>query len=292
MIFIFDYLRGAGTIIGLAAGDALGAPLEGLNPQKKLITEKIPGGIQKREAGEITDDTLSALAISESLVELKGFFLNDIARRMCEEYVKKPGFFGPTSTGVFLGMLAGEDFLAVSKKICQRGGGKSNGSVMRGAPVGVYFPPEKTREFSIKCSKITHYHPVSCECSSFVNSMVSRLCRGFERSDSYKEALSEIENKTVADMLSNLNSYPLNPSLDSLKATHCAVSVFMDADNFEEMLIRAVNLGGDADTIGAICGALGGGYWGADEIPKRWAEKLKSLKRIKCAAYSLAECAL
>ncbi|MDD4126290.1 MAG: ADP-ribosylglycohydrolase family protein [Methanomicrobium sp.] len=292
MIFIFDYLRGAGTIIGLATGDAMGAPLEGLNPQKEPVREMISGGLHHVRAGDITDDTLSALAITDSLIENKGFFPDDIAFRMCNEYIKKPDFFGPTSALVFNDMLKGKDPFAVSKELYERGGGRSNGSVMRGAPIGVFYPPEKTRNFSITCSRITHYHPVACECTAFVNNLVSRLCRGESKNNAYDNAFLECENRDVKRVLGNLKSYPLNPSLDSLEATHCAVSIFMDADNFEEMLIRAVNLGGDADTIGAISGAVGGAFWGCNEIPQRWVRKLNCLKRIETAAFSLAENAL
>ena len=45
--------------------------------------------------------------------------------------------------------------------------------------------------------------------------------------------------------------------------------------------IHAVNLGGDADTVGAIFGQLGGAYYGAESIPTEWKKK--------CALSSLIE---
>lgn len=289
MIFIFDYLRGAGTIIGLATGDALGAPLEGLNAQKIPVTDIISGGYNNTRAGDITDDTLLALAIAESLIEMKGFFPDDIALRMCMEYQKEPRFFGPTSKEVFSSILNGMDYSKISYNLYKKGGGKSNGSVMRGPPLGVFYPPGEVRAYSILCSQITHFHPVSCECSALINSMISRLCRGEGKIQAFKNTLLECEEVSVKKILSDYKSYPLNPSLDSLQATHCALSLFLESENFEEMLIRAVNMGGDTDTIGAICGALGGAYGGIDVIPKRWRNKLKNAERIQKTAYILAK---
>ncbi len=47
-----------------------------------------------------------------------------------------------------------------------------------------------------------------------------------------------------------------------------ALWVFHDAGSFEEAVLRAVNLGDDADTTGAICGQLAGAYWGESNIPE------------------------
>ena len=292
MIFIFDYLRRAGTLIGLATGDSLGASLEGLPARKIPVKEIVSGGVHLTKAGDITDDTLQALAVAESIIENNGFFAYDIALRMCREYQKKPFFFGPTSSVVFEGMLRKRDPFILSQQLYESGGGRSNGSVMRGAPIGIFFPPAKTRRYSIMCSKITHYHPVACECTAFVNNMISRLCRGEKRTDAYDRALLECNNREVIKILLHPEKYPLIPSLDSLEATHCAVSVFMQSGSFEEMLIQAVNMGGDADTIGAVSGALGGAYWGLDQIPERWFSKLKDIKRIENSAFALAKKAI
>jgi ADP-ribosyl-[dinitrogen reductase] hydrolase len=45
-------------------------------------------------------------------------------------------------------------------------------------------------------------------------------------------------------------------------------------------VVRAVNLGGDADTIGAVTGALAGAYWGATAIPPLWVTQLRDHDRI------------
>src|SRR4029077_9416916 len=52
-----------------------------------------------------------------------------------------------------------------------------------------------------------------------------------------------------------------------VKSLEASLWAFHNADNFEEAILRAVNLGDDADTTGAICGQLAGAYWGESNIP-------------------------
>ncbi|WP_317137424.1 ADP-ribosylglycohydrolase family protein [Methanochimaera problematica] len=266
---------------GLAIGDALGAPLECLPPKKKAVMDMISGGVHCMDSGSITDDTLQALAIMDSLIQNNGFYIDDVAVRLLESYLDNRHFFGPTSSKVFDDMLKGRHYLSSSKEIYESGGGRSNGSVMRGAPIGIFFSPEKVRYYSILCSQITHYNPVACECSAFFNGMISRLCRGKERSEAYFESLNECRNSEVIKRLSCPKKYDLVPSIDALDATHCAASVFIKSSSFESALISGINLGGDADTVGALCGALAGAYWGFDAIPKKWIVGLKDIEKIE-----------
>jgi len=53
-----------------------------------------------------------------------------------------------------------------------------------------------------------------------------------------------------------------------VKSLEASLWAFHDADTFEEAVLRAVNLGDDADTTGAICGQLAGAYWGESGIPE------------------------
>jgi ADP-ribosyl-[dinitrogen reductase] hydrolase len=54
----------------------------------------------------------------------------------------------------------------------------------------------------------------------------------------------------------------------------------MNACTFENALLSAINLGGDADTVGACCGALAGAYWGIDAVPERWTTELEDYSGI------------
>ena len=59
-----------------------------------------------------------------------------------------------------------------------------------------------------------------------------------------------------------------------VKSLEAALWAFHDAKDFREAVLRAVNLGDDADTTGAVCGQLAGAYWGESGIPVEWREGL------------------
>ena len=271
--------------MGLAAGDAFGAPLEGHPPPSQPVREMPPGGAY-------TDDTLQALAIARSLVVCRGFSPEDCMARLLEGFREYPQFYGPTSSAVFTlvlsGMPPGEAALRVHRS---RGGSRSNGSVMRGPPLGVFTASPLLEELSIACSRLTHCDPVAGACSAFVNRMVADLARGATREDAFRHACTTCRNAEVLDLLMDYGAHPPDPSLDALLATHCAVSVFMGAESFSGAVLRAVNMGGDADTIGAIAGALAGAHWGAGAIPPWWIQGLRDhggILRLAAALFSLA----
>lgn len=288
MIFILTESRTLGGLLGLATGDALGAPIEGLPPPLIPVRDMMDGGPYYRKAGGITDDSLQALAVACSLIECRMFDPSDLVPRLVKAYQENPSFFGPTSAAVFELIIQGIPPYQAAQQVNKAAGSRSNGSVMRGSPLGLYFrEPPYIREVSLSCSQLTHLDPVAGECSAVVNVMVSRLSRGASREDALYEALFVCGNEEVQRMLSRYWEYPIDPTLDSLFATHAAISLFLGARSFEEALINAVNQGGDADTVGALTGTLSGAYWGSESIPDRWMNKLEKVEEIRQIAYNL-----
>ena len=93
-------------------------------------------------------------------------------------------------------------------------------------------------------------------------------------------------------MLGSYDQYSIVPGLDAVECSHAALSCFMNARTFEQAVLSAVNLGGDADTVGACCGALAGAWWGLDEIPLRWrceVEGYGELVRLADRVWEIAE---
>ena len=72
-----------------------------------------------------------------------------------------------------------------------------------------------------------------------------------------------------------------------LKSLEAALWAFHDAKDFREAVLRAVNLGDDADTTGAVCGQLAGAYWGESGIPQEWLEGLARKEMIEDAMSGL-----
>ncbi|UUX92814.1 ADP-ribosylglycohydrolase family protein [Methanoplanus endosymbiosus] len=289
MSFISEIMKKAGALVGLSVGDALGAAFEGLKPENKPVYDIIPGGVHKLKGGEVTDDTYLALAVAKSLIKYGKLVYDETALLMAESFRIHRNFFGPTSAKVFEAVLAGKSAFRISKEVYEAGGGRTDGSVMRGAPVGIFYSPAKVRTMSILYSQMTHYHPVACECSAFVNLMISCMCRGCNRREAYYRALSECRNEDVLGKLSQLKKIRLNPSIDALDATHCAVAFFMQGNSFEEAVSDAASVGGDTDTIAAITGALCGAEYGYSSIPERWLCRLIIREEIQKTAFELAE---
>jgi ADP-ribosyl-[dinitrogen reductase] hydrolase len=274
-------VRPPGSLVALAIGDALGAPLEGSPQPDAWVTQMLPGGRHFRKKGTWTDDTLQAVAVAESLVACRGFCENDIVEKLSGSYIVRPEWFGPTSSAFFnllrSGILPHHAALLVHRR---NRGSRSNGSVMRGFPLGIFYPPQEVYGISLACSRLTHYDPVPGHCSAFLNVMVSALCRGYSRINAFRLARSLCTHKEVRAVLGNYRHYDPVPGLDAVACSHAALASFMNARTFETALLSAVNQGGDADTVGACTGALAGAYWGADAIPVRWCRDLEGYDRL------------
>jgi ADP-ribosyl-[dinitrogen reductase] hydrolase len=281
-------LRAAGTLVGLAVGDAFGAPLEGRPAPLRKVRYMEYSYQRGRKPGVITDDTGQALAVARSLTRCRGFFPEDMMVELVAAYRLDPDVYGPTSRRVFdlvlLGMDPREAAVAAHE---MNGRSRSNGSVMRGAPIGVFYAGRMVEECSRGCSRLTHYDPVAGACSAFVNRMVSDLCRERGKEEAYLRALSRCRDEEVFALLGEFRHYDPVPGLDCLLATHAALTVFMENDTFEETLVSAVNLGGDADTVGAIAGSLAGSWYGLMAIPKRWLAGLHGLSGVTSVAWDL-----
>jgi ADP-ribosyl-[dinitrogen reductase] hydrolase len=286
--FIKGNLHATGSLVALAIGDALGAPLEGSAQTESWVTGMLPGGRHSRKKGQITDDTLQAVALAESLAACGGFNQKDLILRLLRGYEKRPEWYGPTSSAFFAlvksGTLPQRAAWLVHK---QRHGSRSNGSVMRGFPVGIFYPSPYVYEVSLACSQLTHFDPVAAHCSAWLNVMVSDMCRGVSRNKAYRHARSLCTIPEVHSILGNYSDYTPVASLDAVLCSHASLSCFMKARSLEGAILSAINLRGDADTVGACCGALSGAYWGLEAIPERWIRDLEDYENILHCAEQL-----
>jgi ADP-ribosyl-[dinitrogen reductase] hydrolase len=105
--------------------------------------------------------------------------------------------------------------------------------------------------------------------------MASDMMRGSPRASAFRHARASCTHQEVHAVLGSYDRHDPNPSLDAVGCSHAALRCFMEASNFEQAVLAAINLGGDADTVGACCGALAGAYWGLPAIPLRWCQVLE-----------------
>jgi ADP-ribosyl-[dinitrogen reductase] hydrolase len=269
-------MRHVGSLVALAIGDALGAPLEGSRQPEVWLAEYRSGGRHFRKKGEFTDDTLQAIAVGESLVACRGFCENDLVEKLSEAYIVRPEWFGPTSTFFFDLVRSGTVPHRAAQLVHKKNhGSRTNGSVMRGFPLGIFCPAPEVYRVSLACSAVTHYDPVGGHCSAFLNVMASEMIRGASRAAAFRHARSLCTHSEVHAVLGSYDQYDPDPSLDSVLCSHAALHSFMHAKTLETAILSAVNLGGDADTVGACTGALAGACWGLEAIPRRWQSGLE-----------------
>lgn len=276
-MFILAEGRAEGTLIGLAVGDALGAPFEGMGHKNRWTRWMEPGGRSARRSGAVTDDTLQAIAVAESLIATRGFSGPDMVARFQAGFRAHPEYYGPTSSTVFTLIETGMPIQRAVRLAHERcGRSRTNGPVMRGAPIGIVFANRMVEEVSVAAAKLTHHDPVAGASSGFVNRLVSELCRGHTRLEAYGAALSGCRNPEVANRLGEWRTHPVSASLDALLLSHAAVSITMTSRSFREAVERAINTVGDTDTLGAVVGALAGAEYGVQAIPQEWLAPLEN----------------
>ncbi len=271
----------AGIAVGAAIGDALGMPLEfGLaRPADRLVREMLPGRIP---AGSFTDDTEMALALAESLLAHRPLNPADLAQRFVTWIESHPPDVGIHTASVLWRIADGEPWEKATAAVQARNSGSAgNGSVMRCWPVALAWwdDLERLGEDSVLQSRVTHPHPECIAGSAFVNAAIHHLLHGLAPETAIARALDDadvpaplraiIEAAPGKDRRDLPNSGWVRHTLES------AVWGLLTTHTFEDAVVNVVNLGSDADTAGAVVGALAGAAYGLDAIPQRWQAALR-----------------
>ena len=268
--------RVAGAFLGLAIGDALGAPVEF---QKRgsftPISGYQAGGKFNLPAGAWTDDTAMALALATSLIECKGFEGVDVLQKFSNWLGH--GHF--TSTGTAVGV--GQNTLRTLGDYRRKGmlkaepfGKKNdgNGSLMRLCPVPCFYgaDPKQAVAISDEQSRTTHASDIAAEACQFLSLLLSSLLQG-QNYQQAKQATLESEwsyplLSAVDHSFSGYSDAGISSGgyvLDTLQAALWAVE---NGQNFREIVLLAANLGDDADTTAAVAGQIAGAMHGLSEI--------------------------
>lgn len=276
--------RFQGSLVGLAVGDALGAPYE-FRTSAEPIKSYREGGRLNMNRGEWTDDTSMALCLTRSLIVQRGFDLKDqmtrYSRWLHEGYMstrkKALGTGGTTRDSIKRFQETGDALSGISDP--DKAG---NGCIMRLAPIPLFFHSKMTSvaKFSAESCKTTHGALECVECCSLMGEVIARCLE----TDSKKEVLrhygwvSEFITSNVRNL--SLCSHLLEPGelkpqgayvVDTLKL---ALRCFWRTDSFEDAVTMAVNTPGDRDTFGAVTGQIAGAFYGIEAIPKHWVEDL------------------
>jgi len=267
-------------MLGLAVGDALGAPLEFIDRAEIArrygeVREMIGGGWLNTAPGEYTDDTQMALAIARSAASLGRVDPADIGARFVQWMESMPKDIGNT-TLQSLGYLAGGVSwnVAGAKTMAQKGDSAAGKALT---------------QRSLDISLITHADPRCCWACVALNQAIVALLAG---SDNVIAAASDVRQPLVRETVIT-SAVARRADVKSggyvLHTLGAALWSFVHYDNFEEVVVAAVNLGGDADSTGAVAGALAGARYGASAIPERWLEVLQNRQELTDLADRLLE---
>jgi len=288
--------RQRGTLIGLAVGDALGAAVEFEPPGTfPKVTGYRGGGPHGLAPGEWTDDSSMALALADSIASV-GWDLHDQVHRYTAwwrkgEYSVNDRCFdiGITTRSALSRFLKTGD-ARTSGDPSERASG--NGSIMRLAPVPIryahLFPGQLDElvRLLVESSLPTHASPQCLSACAYMGVILAGLIQGAAR--------EEVLDPSWPPLLRLREIHPLHPEVDAVakgsfrqkqppeivgngyvvKSLEAALWAFHDAKDFREAVLRAVNLGDDGDTTGAVCGQLAGAYWGESGIPQEWQDGL------------------
>lgn len=270
--------RQLGALIGLAIGDAFGAPYEFLTPPYTVDTSHYTsGGAHDVEIGEWTDDTSMALCLAKSLIDCNGFNLEDQLNKYTEwylnGYMSTRGYcfdIGNTTEMSILQFNRSGDIF--TKYIDDSFSG--NGSIMRLAPIAIkYFNEEKDLlKFAELSSKTTHGSQKSIEGCLFLAKLLSGAIKGVSKDvlldiEFYKELnlskeLSQIVEGSFKNKIVFKNSGYVFDTIES------SLAAFWKFDDFKSGLDWIVSLGNDTDTAGAVYGQMAGSYYGLNGIPE------------------------
>lgn len=265
--------RYQGCLLGLACGDAVGCAVEFLPRGRfKPLTDMIGGGKFRLQAGEWTDDTSMALCLSESLIEKQGFDpKNQMDRYLNWAETGKPGTrLHPVGIGktvlnaLFRYRRTGEPYAGVSHPHTA-----GNGALMRLAPVVLaYFPDLPSIHNYAKLSTLLTHGADECVSSSrHLAEILYQLLSGQP-----KEAIVAISPDWI--QLAEADDKEIHGTGYAPESLKAAVWSFLTTDSFEQAILAAANLGDDADTTAAICGQIAGAYYGVNNIPHCWLDKL------------------
>ncbi len=263
--------RKKGCLYGLAIGDALGAAIEFQYPGEfELVSDYRDGGPFDLAPGEWTDDTSMALALADALnnsTSVKDQLDNYIEWYRTGKYsVNNRCFDIGNATRSALHAYEANGNLSASTSIELSG----NGSIMRLAPIAIKFAgkPDLSR-FAAESSRTTHGSPLCVSACVYMANVLSDLILGESKEDTlHKYVNIQAFHPSILEVIKG--DYKRGECKGTgyvVESLRSALWAFWNSDSFEETVLKAVNLGNDSDTTGAIAGQFAGAYYGLDGIP-------------------------
>ena len=291
--------RSKGALLGLAVGDAIGTTVE-FKPRGSfpLMTDMVGGGIFKLPVGAFTDDTSVALCLGTSILD-NGFDLKNQIKRYTLWY--EFGYFSSTGKCFDIGTATLEAIERYQETGNPRSGSTGemtagNGCITRLAPVVIRYlhDPHLALVLSVEQSLTTHAAPECLFSCQIFGEILIRALQGKTKHEILSALMPDLHLTTrlrgIADgKYKSKEVTEISSSGYVVASLEAALYCFWKTSSFEECVLKAVNLGEDADSVGALCGQLAGAFYGHDAIPSGWIKKLVMGPEISQLAEDLAQ---
>jgi ADP-ribosylglycohydrolase len=264
----------------------------------------VGGGPFGLKPGEWTDDTAMALCMGNSLIECRGF--NPAHQLM--QYVRwyKQELGDSVGACFDIGMTtrtALVRFIETSESYCgsTHPGSAGNGSLMRLTPVPLFFArcPAEAIEKSGASSRTTHGAAAAVDACRYYGGLIVGAVQGKSKEQILAPKYSPVGgywerfplvakiDEIAAGSFKRKNPPEIAGEGYVVRCLEAALWAFHHSTSFADGCLKAVNLGDDADTTGAVYNQLAGAYYGYPGIPERWRGKLRKREMIESLAESL-----
>jgi poly(ADP-ribose) glycohydrolase ARH3 len=295
-----------GAMLGLMTGDALGRSAKGYTPEELLERSEHQKSGHEMIGGFYTEDTEMMIGIAEMLLARGEVDQDDLARRLGENLDPMRGH-NPGELEVLYRLQQGTDWREANRTVFEDGSFGIGGSP-RAAPVGLFYHDDLDAlvKAAAASAEVTHAHPIGMAGAVTVALAVALAVKRVTP----RQMFDEVQGGLVAHDFGDfspylavlpdlLESWPSPPQVvkklggNALTVQQCVpaglYSVLRHPDSFEKAVGFAVMFGGDADSIGAIAGAIAGAYHGVKGIPAKWINRLENEARGRDFVIDLAE---
>lgn len=286
-------------IMGVCIGDALGVPVEFKDRdylKRFPVTEMQEFGSHNQPKGTWSDDSSLTLCLAEILT--KGYNLEKIGQSFVQwnkygHWTAHGRLFdiGGTTRHSIARLIKGES-ARFSGNLFEEDNG--NGSLMRILPLAFYLENEddiqNLYQTVKEVSAITHGHFRSVFACFIYVIFTIQLIKGKSKNEAYShmqklaleyakiQGFNPNEVELFQRVLKNdISGYPEDEIRGSgyvLHSLEASLWCFLNSESYSEAVLKAINLGEDTDTTGAITGGLAGIYYGFENIPQQWIDDL------------------
>lgn len=294
------FIKSSNGIIGFAIGDALGVPAE-FKSREELkrypITDMIGDGTYNVPAGTWSDDTSMTLATMDSLISTNNINVNDMAAKFLDWF--RNANYTATNECFDIGRTTLQALARYELELdnASNCGGTNefdngNGSLMRILPIAYYIyyhnieDEQEIYNIVKQVSSITHAHEVSIlGCYIYVR-FALELLNGKDKVEAYKN-IKELDycmfssttidkySRILKDNIQNIEEQNISSSGYVVSTLEATLWLFLNSNDYNDTILKSVNLGEDTDTVAACTGGLLGIYYGIDNIKNTWKQTLK-----------------